>query len=1227
MKRLFRFIVVAVVLLSFHPIVSQATPGVVYKSGTGSFLSSKEAVCRDMVTWFTQTYGSSYEWSNGTFYSWNIQCAMHSIYGDPDLRGWGQASCDMSQGADNPAQWTFDQSREMCVCAGSNVSLNGSGTCVPATSCPLAINGVCHGGKNNGPTCPKCGNPVNPANGNKTERLTLYRGLNGFDLTLTFNTQDDDVSHFGARWRDSFERRIYTFGTSAVAYRPDGKGLQFTASGSAWLADAGTNDQLTALRDAGGALIGWQLSVADGDELETYDAAGRLLTVRSRAGLVQTLTYSDGTTGPNGGVYLDIVGQQPPQAIPAGWLIRATDNFGRSLAFAYDSTARIARITDPAGGVYQLGYDSYRNLVSIAFPDGKTKTFQYNEPANTSGTFLNHALTGITDENGDRFATFKYDTKGRAVSTEHAGGVERYSLTYNTDGSTTVTDPLGTARTYGFQTVLNVYKNGGITGAACPSCGPSAQTFDANGNTISRTDWNGTVTNYAYDTARNVETSRTEAAGTPQARTISTQWHATLRLPTRIAEPLRVTTYVYNGDGGTTCGLQADGVTPVQGVLCSKTVQATTDTTGAAGFGATTSGLPRTWTYTYNVNGSVLTIDGPRTDVADVTTYTYYANNDPDLGKRGNVATVTNALGQATSITAYNAHGQPLTIADPNGLTTTLAYDARQRLVSRAVGSETTMYGYDAAGQLTRVTLPDGSYLAYTYDAAHRLTGIADALGNRVAYTLDAMGNRTQEQVFDPANSLAQTRSRVYDALNRLFQEIGAAGQTTQYAYDNQGNVTSVDGPLPGTVDVTVNAYDALNRLKQVTDPASGVTQYGYNGVDQLVSVTDPRNLGTTYAYDGLGNLNVQQSPDTGSTTNTYDAAGNLLTQTDAKGQATTYAYDALNRVTSIVFNDGSRQTYAYDQGANAIGRLSQVTELDPAQTAIRTIAYAYDARGRVTSETRTIAGVQYVTSYAYDGDGRLVGMTYPDGRSLVYALDGLGRIVQIDTVKEGQGQTLVSGVAYQPFGGVKSYTFGNGQVSTRSYDQDGRIASYTLLAQTFAIGYDAASRISFIADAVNPAIANTYGYDALDRLTSAVIPNNQYSYAYDAVGNRTSKTVGSSTDTYAYASASNRITSITAQGGATRSFVLDPNGSTTDDGVNQYAYDTRGRMVQSTGALGATTYQVNALGQRVRKTNSSGDTVFHYDTKGRLIMETDPGGAVKRQIFYLGDVPVAVFQ
>lgn len=391
----------------------------------------------------------------------------------------------------------------------------------------------------------------------------------------------------------------------------------------------------------------------------------------------------------------------------------------------------------------------------------------------------------------------------------------------------------------------------------------SASTRDTQGNLTSRTDFNGNRTDYTYDLARNLESARTEgltAAGstTPQTRTISTQWHSTFRLPTGIAEPLRITTFTYDTNG----------------TLLTKSIQPTSDADGSLAFSASAVGSPRTWTYTYNANGSVLTVNGPRSDVTDVTTYTYYANNDSAPGKRGNVATIVNAAGHTTSITAYNAHGQPLTIVDPNGLTTTLAYDARQRLASRTVGTEATTYAYDFAGQLTKVTLPDGSFLSYGYDDAQRLTQIQDNLGNRIVYTLDNIGNRTLEEVRDPANALAQTRSRVFSSLNRLFRELGASSQTTEYAYDDQGNVLTVKDPLNR---VSTNQYDALNRLKQVTSPSpiSAVTQYAYDGLDQLVSVSDPRSLVTGYTVNGLGNLTQQSSPDTGTTTHTYDLAGN----------------------------------------------------------------------------------------------------------------------------------------------------------------------------------------------------------------------------------------------------------------------------------------------------------------------------------------------------------------
>ncbi|MFJ2988646.1 DUF6531 domain-containing protein [Collimonas sp. NPDC087041] len=592
------------------------------------------------------------------------------------------------------------------------------------------------------------GNPINHGNGNKRQLESDYLSVldHGLQLQRTYNGNSTRNGRYGARWSSTYERMIQTnsaFPNKAGVQRDDGKILTFTIDG-VYRPDVDVSDSLTRQANDIGNTIGWQYRVAADQSLENYDAVGKLLSITSREGWVQTLIYSDAST--------------PATVAPqSGLLLRVTDQFGRQLNFTYDSSSRVSQMTDPTGRTVGYSYDSNNNLASVTYQDGKTRTYAYNEPAYTAGANLPTALTGIIDENNVRFATFNYDSSGRGVSTEHAGGVEKYSIGYTQPGSqSTVTDPLGTVRTYAFQTLLNTIKNTGQNqpgGAGC-SAASSAVTYDANGNVASRTDFNGAITTYSYDLTRNLETSRVEASGAPKARTITTAWHATYSLPLRIAEPKLLTTYVYDTSGN----------------LLSKTVQATSDITGAQGLSPTLVGTPRTWSYTYNTVGQVLTAIGPRTDVADTTTYTY--------DTFGNLSTITNAVGQVTTLSNYDANGRVGLITDTNGTTTALTYSPRGWLTGKTVTAngtvQTTSYSYDGVGQLIQATLPDTSTINYTYDPAHRLTNIADSLGNSITYTLDNMGNRIGEQVTDPSGALARQTSRVVDALNRLQQITGA---------------------------------------------------------------------------------------------------------------------------------------------------------------------------------------------------------------------------------------------------------------------------------------------------------------------------------------------------------------------------------------------------------------------------------------------------------------------
>ncbi len=273
------------------------------------------------------------------------------------------------------------------------------------------------------------------------------------------------------------------------------------------------------------------------------------------------------------------------------------------------------------------------------------------------------------DENGSRFATFEYDAGGKAISTEHFGGVGRWTATYTTNAAQ-ITDPRGTVSNWTFQTIQGVARQTSAS-QPCSSCGNAYQskTYDANANVTSRTDFNGKKACFAFDLARNLETARIEgltsaedctaALASPpnrvDVRKVATTWHATYRLPATITEPApggtRTTTFTYDALGN----------------LLQRSIAAPKND-------GTSATITRAWNWTYAPRGRALTAADPN---GNVTTTTYYPDNDPDIGKRGNVATVTNAAGHVTAISAYDAAGRPLSITDPNGMATTMAYDAR----------------------------------------------------------------------------------------------------------------------------------------------------------------------------------------------------------------------------------------------------------------------------------------------------------------------------------------------------------------------------------------------------------------------------------------------------------------------------------------------------------------------------------------------------------------------
>lgn len=606
------------------------------------------------------------------------------------------------------------------------------------------------------------GNPIVLSTGVKQQIDVDYRNASGtlqFVRTYRSDTRKwaNNYEYFGGSMAQApflapaplFYRDAGKFGEYDYMYtyrgvvndvavrRANGRMLYFSSGGN-YMPSANINDRIFPVLEDGSETR-WKVVNADTGETEEYDLYGNILKLTEPYGNVTKFYYSNKSTPPE-------IAQKP------GLLLRVVDVFGREMNFIYDLDHNLRSMIDPAGREFLYAYQG-KTLTSVTYPDGTQRVYSYNEAGKTDNVTRPYALTGITDENGVRFSTYTYDGSGRASSTEHAGGVEKYQLSYPYPTMTIVTDPLGVVRKYNILPKLGVPA---VVGTIVP--GPdgigtvtTSNSYDINGNMVSSSEVNGAITTFSYDLARNLETGRTEASGTALARTTTTEWHPTFRLPLRLAEPKRITTFSYDAVGK----------------ILGKSVQSTTDANGVSGFSAATTGMARSWAYTYTEFGKISTIKGPRTDVNDITTYTY--------DSEGNLATLTNAAGHITTFSDYDRHGNVGRITDPNGLATNLSYTSRGWLASRSVGGETTNYSYDSVGQLKQVTLPDQSTMSFNYDDARRLTSVVDSLGNKVSYTLDNMGKRLLDQISDPAGTLTRQISRVYNILSLLKQETGGA--------------------------------------------------------------------------------------------------------------------------------------------------------------------------------------------------------------------------------------------------------------------------------------------------------------------------------------------------------------------------------------------------------------------------------------------------------------------
>jgi len=774
--------------------------------------------------------------------------------------------------------------------------------------------------------------------------------------------------------------------------------------------------------------------------------------------------------------------------------------------------------------------------------------------------------------------------------------------------STIVTDTFDTQELWTFEEVLGAQK---MTSRIILEDGKGVtQTWDSRGNMLTRTDAEGRVTRYTYN-ATNQRDSMTEAVGTPEERTTIYDYvNPDIDLVTKVESPS-----IYNNQ--------------IKEVINTYDDNQNIKTVTINGFDANGSPVTRAINFDHDVYGKVTLIDGPRTDVDDITTLDYY---DCDTGSEcGQLERVTNALGHISTYDRYDAAARLLQSTNPNGVVTTYDYHPRGWLLEMTEtppegAVRVTRYSYDNIGQLTQIILPDGTEQNYVYDAAHDLREISDNVGNKITYEYDSRGNLTDQLTFDPDGALVRSIVTDYDIRN-FVEMVNNGGSVTKMVNDAVGNLSNLTDPNLNPRDEFT--FDALDRLTNTIDSLANNSSNKYNVADQLIEVTAPNGVVTEYEYDDLGNMSKEVSSDRGTTIYTHDDAGNVISMTDARGITTNYVYDALNRVTDIIYPTASENiTNEYDVGEYALGYMSR------AQDDSGIMLYEYDPWGnviRVENELRDDSNMilgNFVTQYEYDAVDRIIGMTYPNGRTVDVTRDEIGRLVGLQTTNSaGQSTNLITDRAYRADGLWTSQGYGNGLTQTKQYDTQGRLVEQDSGSYRRLYQYDNNSNILDIDSVVDDSHEVDYDYDVLDRLTYTrdFIQNLDQSFTYDANGNRNISADGDIAYFFDYESDSNRM-SVGSSLNGIRDLSIDPSGRILQDhNSREYTYNNAGRLstLRSDDEIVAE-YTYNAYQLRTHKVANGRSTLYHYDLSGNLILETDYQGGVIQEYIYADGERVA---
>ncbi len=469
--------------------------------------------------------------------------------------------------------------------------------------------------------------------------------------------------------------------------------------------------------------------------------------------------------------------------------------------------------------------------------------------------------------------------------------------------------------------------------------------------------------------------------------------------------------------------------------------------------------------------------------------------------------------GCSNSTTVKNCH-LPTSITTADGVTTTYTYAPEHggilTATTEAVNGVQAQTRYRYEQKSPRLKNSAGNLVAGS--PVWRLVEISSCRTQSLNACVGSADEKREIIDYDVDDVVPTVTANVLPVRRTVMLGDGSIQSVTTTSYDIYGNVTTVDGPKPGSYDKVFFFYDGLRRkIAEIGVDPDGpgplqrqAKRINYNGDSQVTSIRQGVVGSTTLA--AVNSMSIDLQVDT-----EYDTriGSPVIERTYAKGVLRTVvqkSYNAELRLECVAQRLNPSAFNALPASACDLGTAGP-------EGNDRITRFEYDAAGQQIKQYQAwgTPNQRLYHKNNFNDSGLLESIEDALGNTTFYEYDGYRRLIKTRYPNKDNGQLASSSdytaTAYTG-AQITSVRLRDGQtVSFSAYDQRGRLATKTgAVKETFQ--YDNFNNLLAHTNTTPGYLAGKqttlFGYNALGWKLSETSGTDTVSYQYNAYGQRT---------------------------------------------------------------------------------------------------------------------------